>query len=150
MVMAIQAVSSIHQTEAGSTLSTAGAHFDHSSLVRTVLDNFCSTTASLNHRDAAAPSVLPSLRRDADNQTPAFSGVTLTAPSSLTFHLALLEDSAVQILQTSAGGPALSVSTALSAPWLTASLNAETGIVTVAVNIHGQGLKRGPSIKRHS
>ncbi len=121
---------------AGTTLtSNNGAPFDHSSLVRTVFDAFCSTSASLNERDAAAPSVLLALDATADNQAAPFSGTILTAPSSLTFHMSLLEDVATQILQTDAGGPALTVSPDASAAWLQVAYS--SGTVTVTVNKAG-------------
>jgi len=124
--------------ESGTTLASPnGAPFDHSSLVRTVLDNFCSSSANLNARDAAAPSVLLAVKTNADNQTPAFSGTILTAPSSLTFHMTRQSDTATQILQVDAGGPALAVSSGSPASWLNVSLSPATGIVTVSVNQHG-------------
>ena len=113
--------------------------FDHASLVRTVLDAFCATNTHLNDRDEHAPSALLAVCTSTTNDALAFSGVIVTAPSSLTFRLALLEDSGVKLILADAGGPALSVSSAAS--WLTTTVDntVSPAAITVTANRHGLG-----------
>lgn len=131
----------------GTTLSPPGAvPFDHASLVRTVLDCFGFSGDSLNARDQAAPSVMLAVDASVANPTGAFAGTIVPAPSSLVFELIIGEDSKTSLIQASAGGTPLTVSTPTADSWLTASIAAATGpaaIQAITVTVDKSGLRDG-------
>lgn len=130
--------------EAGSQLiSTTNYPYDHSSIVRTVLDVFGQTNTSLNDRDAAgtAPSIINSsiFNINNNNNTEMFSGTIVASPSSLTFATDLLHETVTKLLQTSAGNITLSYNS--SEPWLSVTTTNDSSdnnlILNVTVNASG-------------
>jgi phospholipase C len=128
--------------------------FDHSSIVRTVWENFGLGSGSLTQRDLNAPSVTDSLTALPTNTTGAFTGTIVCSPTSILF-----TKSDMQTLYASAGSGTLSASFApgSSQEWLsfvssyddatnmltvtlTADASGATGLQTTDLQITGDGL----------
>jgi phospholipase C len=86
----------------GTTVAPQGAvPFDHTSIIKTVWDCFglSSVAPSLTSRDAAAPSLLPSLTASTPNNPGVYSGPPLSSP--------VIEASRVAMIKTPAEAAAL-------------------------------------------
>jgi phospholipase C len=93
--------------ESGSTLkSTTVFPFDHSSIIRTVLDTLGQESVHLNERNRVAPSIVKSTNfneQSVINDTGIFFGEIICSPASLSFKLSLLDHHHTCILEVSAG-----------------------------------------------
>jgi phospholipase C len=120
----------------GSTIRAA-TPFDHTSIIKTVWDNFTLGSGSLTDRDAAAPSLVP---LSGSNSTGAFSGTIVCSPSSVLFSQSVLSPlDHSQTLYASAGNIPLAARLQPMTPaWLTITSNyaSATGILTVSLETH--------------
>lgn len=122
--------------EQGSTIR-ASTPFDHTSIIRTVWEAFnLGSTTSLTARDAAAPSLVPFC--NATNDTGAFSGTIVCAPSGLVFTA-----TGAAIFSASAGTTALSASMSDQPSWVTTftpSWDAATNQLSVVIGVDASGI----------
>jgi hypothetical protein len=130
----------------GSTIRAAQP-FDHTSIIRTVLDTFLEQKTSLTSRDAAAPSLIDCLAGAPSATTAPFGGVILPCPSSLVFEMHH-DDTATQTILVSAGSTipltvsAMILTTHDDRQWLSISSTSGTDIA-IRVTASASGIWTG-------